>query len=239
MATEYNLIPIHQYDKLMKLQTKMDNEANNSKKLLPNLRKSNNGEDVQNKEIKSKELSTVAGVKETREEAEEIKMVDNDNSLDINDSDIEHGKDTSNITSVKKQPLNNSKLKKKLVNIKATRYGTVHDHAIEAIAEQFNQPLKRKVKRLIVYMFKFGRDIELKDGVLFYKNDVLGDVVKLVKSLFGVNPPMKGLRKLRRVLFILSVPSELYTMSTKERTVMAAESKTVEGDSSKIDWLRY
>ena len=114
------------------------------------------------------------------------------------------------------------------------------DDVIEDIADNFKQPLRRKVKRLIVYMFKFGRDIELKYGDLYYKNELLGDVVKLIKSLFDVIPRIKGLRKLRRVLFVLSVPSELYTLSAKERNVVSSEeSIKVDGGVSKLDWLKY
>jgi hypothetical protein len=250
MASEYNLIPVRLYDKLMKIQKKIDTEANEVKidgkiDRVDNKEHTSTGDNGSNITDKKhiEELSTETGRSNTKH-------------LDIPNIDADHNDKTRDISNInnstkrthskRKDLTYKAKVDKKSLNItsklkhKGRNHMPAQDDVIEDIADNFKQPLRRKVKRLIVYMFKFGRDIELKYGDLYYKNELLGDVVKLIKSLFDVIPRIKGLRKLRRVLFVLSVPSELYTLSAKERNVVSSEeSIKVDGGVSKLDWLKY
>jgi hypothetical protein len=251
MAAEYNLIPAHQYDKLMKIQQKMDNDVNRTHTTQSNIGGDN---DMLADKEGGKELTMIPdNVKPPKNNDMLNVNLEREDKIDKNDSDVtdiivSDKQDKVDVFSAKGETINKDKamiVDKKKLNItsklrhKGRRYMLSQDDVIEDITEHFHHPLRRKVKRLITYIFKFGRDIELKEGNLYYKNAVLGDVVKLIKSLFGVIPHMKGVRKLRRVLFILSVPSELYTLSTKERNTTNAKNKKDEDKKDKIEWLKY
>ena len=246
MAAEYNLIPAAEYDKLMKVQKKLDTENNASKKHLTVDEKETLGEDKDNTPRKHDKDNT-----DGANDANDNDTDPDEHPMDI-DTDIHHNVDIKkNGDKKRRKKVNdnvdndmgkngNLKPKHKRKHATPVKFENIPTEDVEAIVGQFNDLLKKKVKRLITYIFKFGRDIKLDKGILYYKTDGIGDVVKLIKSLFGVIPPMKGLRKLRKVLFILSVPSDLYILSTSERKKMG-ENYTFDKEANpfKIDWLKY
>jgi hypothetical protein len=239
MAAEYNLLSAPQYDKLMKLQKKLDEENNGTKNyVLPG--EENNAKDI---DMPQKDNKTVKINNDYSKNdiSDKVDGVDNDISSQDGPAILN---DTAIAPDAKDILPKRGKVKQKKENIIANNQGALSPDNIEGIVEQFNKPLKRKVKRLIIYMFKFGRDIALKDGILYYKNDIVGDVVKLIKSIFGITPTIPGVRKLRRVLFILSVPVALFTLSTAERKKLAdfkglAKSNNSSDGAASLDWLDY
>jgi hypothetical protein len=256
MAGEYNLISAAQYDKLMKLQKKLDSDNNAGKKHLLVDEKETVAQDDNND-------TSEDSPPRIKQRPGTVSVEDNVDQPSVNDSDNEHVMDTTPTVQRKINTDNNNKIKTKEkarvdvdnVTVKKAKdvlrkhkrkqdtpakFENVPTDDIEGIVQQFNDLLKKKVKRLITYMFKFGRDIKIEKDILYYKTDMIGNVVKLIKSLFGVIPPMKGLNKLRKVLFILSVPSDLYILSTSERKKMS-EKYTFDKEANpfKIDWLKY
>ena len=217
MAAEHNLIPAAQYARLMKIQKQLDDESNAKKKTQDTSSKGDISDAKETDDIKAQDDMTFgAGSKDVQ-----AKVVDNSND------DLNITEDIDN--EVKNELPDIKRLKRKRKPVKQEN--------LEDIVVQFSDALRNKVKRLMTYMFRFGRDISLKDGSLYYKNEQIGDVVKLIKSLFGVIPKMPGVGRLRRLLFILSVPSELFTLSTSERKEIAKLQKSNNSDS--IDWIKY
>jgi hypothetical protein len=258
MAAEYNLISAPQYDRLMKLQKKMDGENNASKKHLLGDEKETPSEHGVKRFSNDKALRVQQDVHGPhgldKIDGSDDNGSDGDRPMDTNAvsnndngarkthtkvahsvRDIVVGKKVDGVAD------GNVKSKHKRKESSPVKFENVPADVVEGIVEQFNDLLKKKVKRLISYMFKFGRDITLDKGILYYKKGAVGDVVKLIKSLFGVIPPMKGLRKLRKVLFILSVPSDLYILTTSERKKLAEKYSFDKEETNpfKIDWLKY
>jgi hypothetical protein len=259
MASEYNLISAAQYDKLMKIQSKLDNDNINGKQ---HLQTNNTSDTYVTKEKVDNQLPEHEAYEETISKnktlvKDNIKSTPNNNINNSQDTTLQKTQNSSNkdignegavfiSNEVRRKRRASSeieeggvknKFKRQRKNKEPIKLSKLSNEHVDAIVAQFNNTLKRKVKRLVVYIFKFGRDISLQNDILYYKKDKIGDVVKLIKSLFEVTPPVKGLRKLRRLLFILSVPSELFTLSTTERTQIA-KGATV-GNKNTIEWLDY
>ena len=243
MAADHNLIPASQYARLMKLQKKLDDESNNKKDLLTDTKK----DELMDTSVKSKDdISNRANNNDFGDGHQEDNL---ENNSDFGDSKDNNGptvkdKDMALDVTEKEGTLKNDDKNvgvlaidaKKDVKPRVKRKRVKYDN-IESVVEQFGDALRRKVKRLIIYMFRFGRDISLENGILIYKKEKIGDVVQLIKSLFGVTPPLPGVGKLRRLLFILSVPSDLFTLSTNERKQIAQAQKA--NKAAPIDWLKY
>lgn len=245
MAAEHNLIPAAQYARLMKIQKQLDDNNNSHKKKVTQTPTKENGalssddkdndktDDPSNDmhasggdDVGSGEVSNHVDTGETKEG--KIAEPDHKKADSLSDTDNNNKNNNDEDLDLPDIPRITTKRKRKAIK----------KENIEDIVVQFSGRLRNKVKRLIVYMFRFGRDITIKKGLLFYKTEQIGDVVKLVKSLFGVGPKLPGVGRLRRLLFILSVPSELFTLSTSERKEMGHLEKSHE-KKDPIDWIKY
>jgi hypothetical protein len=248
MAAEHNLISASQYARLMKIKKKLDDESNNKKKdLLTDTKKDelkdrprDTGKDDSSHGTDEKPIGDAyheANLEDNTafdnfKDSKGQTVKDMDMSLDVKES----GTNVKDVVDDGKHLRDKSIDDKSDVKPHVKRKRVKYDN-IETVVAQFSDALRRKVKRLIIYMFRFGRDISIEDGILSYKKEKLGSVVPLIKSLFGVTPPLPGVGKLRRVLFILSVPSDLFTLSTNERKQIDKYQKEQKNDP--IDWIKY
>lgn len=242
MAAEYNLIPAAQYDRLMKLQQKLDNDKNNAKEHLKLADVTDDAKDNEKKEVT--DMDTNGGVIEQQPPGNKANENGRDNGGHSKDATDSTGKAESQVQIAsdkdkdkdKDGPIKDVfKWEKRKKTVTPIKLAKISSDNVDEIVSHFAGVLKKKVKRLVVYLFKFGRDIDLKHGALYYKKKKLGGVVLLLKSLFEVIPIIPGLKSLRKLFFILSVPSDLFILTTTERAEID-KNKTA---GNKIEWLKY